>query len=133
MSGILAALRFQQHIGMTSTTFPAAKLLLAQRMDLAIQVMTGSANISRLASENNVSRKFVNQQKNLALEAINDAFAPTAADEDVLFYLPVTKVWLHQVVLALTLICHSSYRGVVEFMRDILGISISVGSAHNLN
>jgi hypothetical protein len=133
MSGILAALHFQQHIGMTSTTFPAAKLLGAQRMDLAVQAMTGSANISRLASENNVSRKFVYQQKNLALEAINDAFAPTAADDEVLFYLPVTKVWLQQVVLALTLICHSSYRGVVEFMRDILGISISVGNVHNLH
>ena len=133
MSRILAALHFQQHIGMTSTTFPAAKLLGAQRMGQAIQAMTGSANISRLASENNVSRKFVYQQKNLALEAINDAFAPTAADDEVLFYLPVTKAWLRQVVLALTLICHSSYRGVVQFIRDILGVAMSVGSVHNLH
>ena len=133
MSRILAALYFQQHIGMTSTTFPAAKLLGAQRMDLAVQAMKGPVNISHLASENNVSRKFVYQQKNLALEAINDAFAPTAEDDDILFYLPVTKAWLRQVVLALTLICHSSYRGVVEFMRDILGVSISVGSVHNLH
>ena len=133
MSRILAALHLQQHIGMTSTTFPAAKLLGAQRMGLAVQAMTGSANISRLASENNVSRKFVYQQKNLALEAINDAFAPTAADDEVLFYLPVTKAWLRQVVLALTLICHSSYRGVVQFMRDILGVAMSVGSVHNLH
>jgi hypothetical protein len=133
MSRILAALHFQQHIGMTSTTFPAAKLLGAQRMKLAIQAMTGSAKISRLASQNNVSRKFVYQQKNLALEAITDAFAPAAAEDEILFYLPVTKAWLRQVVLALTLICHSSYRGVVEFMRDILGVSISVGSVHSLH
>ena len=117
---------------MTSTTFPAAKLLGAQRMKLAIQAMTGSAKISRLASQNNVSRKFVYQQKNLALEAITDAFAPAAAEDEILFYLPVTKAWLRQVVLALTLICHSSYRGVVEFMRDILGVSISLGGVHNL-
>jgi hypothetical protein len=58
---------------MTSTTFPAAKLLGAKRMDLAIQAIASSANISRLASKNNVSRKFVYQQKNLALEAINEA------------------------------------------------------------
>jgi hypothetical protein len=81
MSRILVTLHFQQHIGMASTTFPAAKLLGVQRMDLAIQAMTRSANISRLASQNNVSRKFVYQQKNLALEAINDAFAPAAEDE----------------------------------------------------
>jgi hypothetical protein len=133
MSLILAAPHLQQHIGMTSSTFPASKLLATQRIDLAIQAMKGSVNISHLASEKNVSRKFVYQQKNRALEAITDAFAPTAADDEVLFYLPVTKAWLHQVVLALTLICRSSYRGVVEFMRDILGVPISVGSVHNLN
>ena len=42
-------------------------------------------------------------------------------DDDVLFYLPVTKAWIHQVALSLTLICHSSYRGVVEFMRGHSG------------
>ena len=130
---ILAALHLQQHIGMTSTTFPATKLRGAQRMDLAIQAITSSANISRLASQNNVSRKFVYQQKNLALEAINNAFAPSAADDEVLFYLPVTKAWLRQVVLALTLICRSSYRGVVEFMRDMVGVSISVDSFHTVH
>ena len=44
---------------MTTTTFPAAKLLSAQRIELAIQAMAGAANVSHLASENNVSRKFV--------------------------------------------------------------------------
>lgn len=118
---------------MTSSTFQAAKLLASQRIDLAIQAMKSSVNISHLASENNVSRKFVYQQKNRALEAIDDAFAPAAADDAVLFYLPVTKAWLCQVVLALTLIGRTSYRGVVEFMRDILGISISFGSVHKLH
>ena len=118
---------------MTSSTFPSAKLLTTQRIDLAIQAMSGSANISNLASEHHVSRKFVYQQKNLAVQALQEVFAPACADEDVLFYLPVTKAWLRQVILALTLICHSSYRGVVKFMRDILGVSISVGSVHNLH
>lgn len=36
---------------MTSTTFPAAKLRLQQRIELAIAAMAGSANISRLSSE----------------------------------------------------------------------------------
>ena len=51
--------------------------------------------------------------------------------DDVLFELAVTKTWLRQVIVALPLICHSSYRGVVEFMRDLLGISISLGTVHN--
>lgn len=118
---------------MTPTTFTAAKLLSTQRINLAIQAMSVSANISSLSSEHHVSRKFVYQQKDKALLALDEAFAPTATDDEVLFYLPVTKAWLHQVILALTLICHSSYRGVVEFMRDILGVSISEGSVHNLH
>jgi hypothetical protein len=124
---------FQQHIGMTPATFPASKLLPTQRIDLAIQAMSGSTNISNLASEHQVSRKFVYQQKDKARVALDEAFAPTCDDDEVLFYLPVTKAWLRQVILALTLICHSSYRGVVEFLRDILGVSISVTSVHNLH
>ncbi len=118
---------------MTPTTFPASQLLPDQRIDLAIQAMTSPVNISRLAAEHKVSRKFVYQQKSKATLALKDVFAPTGADNDVLFYLPVTKAWLYQVILALTLVCHSSYRGVMEFMRDILGVSISEGSIHNLH
>ena len=132
MSGILAALHLQRHIGMTTTTFPAGKLLSAQRIELAIQALAGAANVSHLAAENEVSRKFIYRQKTKARDALEDAFLQTAGD-DVLFYLPVTKAWMHQVALSLTLICHSSYRGVVEFMRDILGVSISAGGVHNLH
>jgi hypothetical protein len=33
--------------------------------------------------------------------------------------------------VALPLICHSSYRGVIEFIRDLLGVSVSVGAVHD--
>ena len=130
---ILEALHLQQHIGMTQTTFPAAKLLSTQRIDLAIQAMSGSANISLLSSEHHVSRKFVYQQKDKARLALDNAFTSTTPDEAVLFELKVTKQWLQQLSLGLTLICHSSYRGVVELMRDLLGVCISEGSVHNLH
>ena len=118
---------------MTSTTFPAAKLPFQQRIDLAIMAMSNEANISRLAAQHEVSRKFVYQQKDKAQVALNDAFAATAPDDTVLFNFPVTKTWLNQLTVSLTLICHSSYRGVVELMRDLLGVSISEGSVHNLH
>ena len=35
-------------------------------------------------------------------------------------------------IVGLPLICRSSYRGVVEFMRDLLGLSISVGCVHRV-
>ena len=50
----------------------------------------------------------------------------------MLFQLTVTKTWLRQVVVALTLICRSSYRGVVEFLRDLLGMPISFGTVHHM-
>lgn len=118
---------------MTTTTFPANKLLSAQRVELAIQALAGAANVSRLAAQNVVSRKFVYQQKSKARDALEEAFGQSAGDDGVLFHLPVTHAWLQQVVLSLSLICHSSYRGVQEFMRDILGVSISLGSVHNLH
>ena len=43
--------------------------------------------------------------------------------DDVLFYLPVTKAWLRQLVLGLVLICHSSTRGVVELLGDLFDVS----------
>ena len=52
--------------------------------------------------------------------------------EDVLFYLPVPKSRLRQLVLALVFICHSSVRGVVELLRDIFDYRISLGTVHNI-
>jgi hypothetical protein len=79
-----------------------------------------------------VSRKFVYQQTHKARVALDGAFLSTMPEDEVLFELAVTKTWLRQVIVALPLICHSSYRGVVEFMRDLLGIPISVGAVHHV-
>jgi hypothetical protein len=71
-------------------------------------------------------------QRGKASDALNDAFSPVMPDDEVLFQLPVTQTWLRQVTLGLTLICRSSYRGVMEFMRDLLGVSVSVGRVHDV-
>ena len=57
---------------------------------------------------------------------------PTAADDQVLFHLAVTKAWLRQFILALVLICHSPLRGVVELLRDLFGLKIALGTVHNV-
>ena len=56
----------------------------------------------------------------------------TADDHTVLFNLPVTKAWLRQLILGLTLTCHSSLRGVAELFGDVFDSSISVGTIHNV-
>jgi len=42
-----------------------------------------------------------------------------------------SKTWLFQLILGLILVCHCSYRGVVELLRDLFDLPISVGTIHN--
>src|SRR3954464_680190 len=100
--------------------------------DLAVQALARAATISDLASRHGVSRKFIYRQTDKARIALDDAFRSTAAEDAALFQLTVTKIWLLQVIVGLTLICRSSYRGVVEFLRDLLGVSISIGTVHQV-
>ena len=111
---------------------PAKQLAPQQRRDLAIQVLAGTETVSELAREHEVSRKFLYQQVDTAQQALDSAFAPVPRSEEVLFYLPVTKSWLRQLVLALVFICHSSTRGVVELLRDLFDYRISLGTVHNI-
>ena len=113
-------------------SWPAQRLLPPQRQDLAVQVLAGAETVSELARQHEVSRKFLYQQAHTAEQALGQAFAPTPKPDEVLFYLPVTRAWLRQLVLALVLICHSSCRGVVEFLRDIFDYPISLGTVHNI-
>src|SRR5262245_33955182 len=101
---------------------PAAHALpVAARQQLALDALTGHS-ISELARDHDVSRKFVYQQAATAQVALGETFAPQLTEDQVLFHLPVTKAWLQQATLGLILIGHSSYRGVVEFFRDLLGV-----------
>lgn len=109
----------------------AARLTPDTRQDIGIQVLSRSQPISHIAATHQVSRKFVYQQGDKAQQALNESFAPSQGDDDVLFHLPVTKNWLYQLILGLVLICHSSYRGVVELFRDLFDTPISIGSVHN--
>jgi hypothetical protein len=109
----------------------AARLSPTIRQDIGIQVLSRSQSISDLAAQHQVSRKFVYQQGDKAQQALDESFAPSQGDDDVLFHLPVTKNWLYQLILGLVLICHSSYRGVVELFQDLFDTPISVGTVHN--
>ena len=46
--------------------------------------------------------------------------------------MPATTAWLRQVIVGLALICRGSYRGVVEFLRDLLGVPVSLGHVHGV-
>jgi hypothetical protein len=112
--------------------WPAQRLLPAERQDLAVQVLAGAQPVAALARQHEVSRKFLYQQADIADDALAQAFNPQPKHEDVLFYLPVTKAWLRQLVLALVLICHAPYRAVVELLRDLFDWRICLGTVHNI-
>src|SRR6202008_789046 len=75
---------------------------------------------------------FVYRQKHKARCALDDAFISATTDDTVLFQIPVTKRWRRQVIVALALMCRGSYLGILEFMRDVLGWRISIGTVHNV-
>jgi hypothetical protein len=111
---------------------PAHRLTPAQRRQRALDALAGQP-ICHLAQQYQVSRKFVYQQLDIALDALEQAFTPVPDDpEKVLFYLPVTRSWIRQFVLALVLICHSPLRGIVELLADLFAYRMSLGTAHNI-
>lgn len=115
----------------STETCPAKQLTQQQRQHLAEKALLGSKPINQLAQEAKTSRKFVYVQKQKAQEGIQQAFSEKKSS-DVLFYIPVTKAWIRQVVIALVLICHAPFRGVIAFLRDVCDYKISLGSIHNI-
>jgi len=113
----------------TTQLYKAQQLNSTQRQALALQTLKYNKSIAELSKTNKVSRKFLYQQKHKATEAINDAFAKN--DDNVIFYLPITKIWLMSFILCLLLHCRSSIRGVQKLLSDMFDYSISVGSIVN--
>jgi hypothetical protein len=105
-----------------------------QRRDLFLDAVRRNEPLTQLATRHAVSRKFVYQQMTKATAAVEQAFQPAGGPESkVLFQLPVTQDWLEQLALSLTLICHSSYRGVQELLETMFDYhDLSLGSLHNL-
>ena len=116
---------------MSPTLCVAASLSPTTRKEIGLKAVVRNVPITHLADQHQVSRKFVYQQGEKAPPALDESFAPSQGDDDVLFHLPVTKNWLYQLILGLVLICHSSYRGVVELFRDLFDLPISGGTVHN--
>jgi hypothetical protein len=109
----------------------ARALSPAQRQWLSIHVLARREPLTQLAARHGVSRKFLYQQGDRAAVALEEAFAE-ADDQAVLYYLPITKSWVQQFVLALALEGHASFRGIGQLARDLLDYDLSLGTIHNL-
>ncbi len=116
---------------MNPSSSVASRLQPLHRQEIAVKVLSKQKPITQIANQEQVSRKFIYQQKAIAIEALNTAFEKKDRDNEVLYYLPITQKWISQLILALILICHCSYRGVVELLRDLFNYSLSIGTIHN--
>ena len=118
----------------TSYCCSAAQMNCSERRNLSVQAIRRTESVTRLAQQHQVSRKFVYQQLAQATAAIDQAFEPAEPkDEKVLFYLPITKAWIHQFVLSLILICHSSFRGVLDILDAMFDYhEMSMGTVHTI-
>ncbi len=73
-----------------------------QRRQLALQGLARTEPVTELAERHQGSRKLLYQPADKGAPALEQAFQPpTAGDDEVLCYLPVTKAWRRQVVLGL--------------------------------
>ena len=114
--------------GQRARPWSAADLTPQQRSELAVRVLAGGTLVTTIAEEAGTSRTFLYDLAATARAALAEAFGKREEDEPVLFYLPVTKRWIESLVIALVLLCHSSYRGVAELLRDLIGYPISLWS-----
>jgi len=101
-----------------------------QRKNIALKVISNSRTITQAANEYDTSRKFIEQQRNKALQGINNSFVEQ--DNNVLCYLPITKSWIDQIVLSLTMFCKASYRNTISILDYLFDFPISIGSIFNI-
>ena len=123
----------QQQFFSRTKTSQATCLGPTERKSLSLQVLARTEPITRLAQDYQVSRKFLYQQAAKAQQALDGTFQPSPKDKNVIFYLPITKDWIHQFVLSQVLIGHSSFRAVIEILNAVFDYrDISVGTVHNI-
>jgi hypothetical protein len=110
----------------------AQQLGSSARQALGVGALAGVRTVTELAEENGVSRNFVYAQVAKTRGALNEAFTKKDKDDAVLMNLPVTKEFVHKLVLQLMLNGHSSTRGVQRLIEEMFNVWLSQGTIHNI-
>ena len=120
-------------MGSPSTVSSAQNLSFAQRKTIALRAMRHHQPISEIAKDHQVSRKFVYTQQTKATNGVDQVFSPPVKDDEkILFWLPITKSWMHQLILCLVLNCRSSFRNATKVLNDAFDFSISIGTVSKI-
>lgn len=97
---------------------------------MALSALRGDQTVVDISMRYGCSRTTVYKQHDKALTAANNAFEPS--DDAVLFNFPITKQIIEKIVMALVLICKSSYRDCLSFLKSIFDYSLSLGSIFSI-
>ncbi len=106
------------------------RLPLNVKRSIGIESLKDPATIVDISNRFNVSRNSVYKQQARALTAVNLAFEK--ANDLVLYYIPVTKGYIHRSVTALYLVCRAGSRDIMSFMDLIFDYSVSIGTVSNI-
>jgi hypothetical protein len=96
---------------------------------MALEAIKREHSIADISRRYDCSRNTVYAQQEIALTAANNAFTK---DEEVLFYLPVTKNFIHATVVDLWAGCKVSTRDIVCHLQNIMGYHLAVGSVTHI-
>lgn len=83
-----------------------------------------SGCVTEISKKHNVTRKTVYSHINKVSEAIDQTLSKP---DDVLFYVPVTWEYIAMIVALLFIICKSSVRNIIYFIKHAFDVDISVG------
>jgi len=107
---------------------------LPQRAQLALDSLQRVRTIQDLAEAAGVSRKFVYEQRRLAIKAVDEAFSSESEPDDLLGWLPVTRGWIRRAAVSAALHCHGSERGIEQHLKAITSddLPVSDSTVHNI-
>jgi hypothetical protein len=107
------------------------RIPIATRRDIAVQAFKSQQTVSDISKTYGCSRTTVYKQQNKVVTAVNKAFEDED-DDTILFYIPITKSYIKQAVTSLFLICKSSYRDIIFFLKTMFDYTLSLGSVFSI-
>ena len=106
------------------------RIPLSTKRVMALSALRGKQTVATISKTHGCSRTTVYKQHDKALAAANKVFE--SDDDTASFHFPVTKDVIKKIVTALVLICKSSYRDCLSFLKSIFDYSLSLGSVFSI-
>ena len=100
------------------------------KLEIGLQAISRNQPIVDIAQRYDCSRTTVYKQREKIIQAANKAYE--SKNNEILFYIPVTKEFIQKIVVGLFLICKSGYRDIIFFLKDIINYDLSLGSVFNI-